>query len=143
LDPDLFLTAGILKRYQKGWDAMGALKEMTMLLVDDDESIRISMEYYFKQKTALFRAVETAELGMKTLREMGGGDIVIADYKLPGMNGLSFLETVTKQWPNAITILITAHSSAELKSEAMRIGIGAFIQKPFATQAIMDAVMAV
>jgi len=119
---------------------MGILREMKMLLVDDDESIRISMEYYFKHKTAMFRAVENAELGMKTLREMGGVDIVIVDYKLPGMDGLSFLETVIRQWPNVLTVLITAHSSAELKAEAMRIGVGTFIQKPFTTSAIMDAV---
>jgi DNA-binding NtrC family response regulator len=115
------------------------LKEMRMLLVDDDESIRTSMEYYFRNKTAVFNAVESAELGMEIIRDMGQMDIVIVDYKLPGRNGLSFLEIVKKKWPNALTILITAHSSAELKSKAIKIGVNAFIQKPFTTRAIMDA----
>jgi|WetSurMetagenome_2_1015567.scaffolds.fasta_scaffold490367_2 DNA-binding NtrC family response regulator len=121
---------------------MGILKEMRMLLVDDDESIRISMGYYFKNKIGVFKAVESAERGMETIRDMGPVDIVIVDYKLPGRNGLSFLEIVKKKWPDALTILITAHSSADLKLKAMKIGVNAFIQKPFTTRAIMDALKA-
>jgi DNA-binding NtrC family response regulator len=127
-----------LKRQKKGWSAVDELKEMRMLLVDDDESIRTSMEYYFKNKTGVFKAVQSAELGMETIRDMGQVDIVIVDYKLPGRNGLSFLENVKKKWPNVLTVLITAHSSAELKSKAMEIGVNAFIQKPFTTKAIMN-----
>ncbi|MFH0725144.1 MAG: response regulator [Pseudomonadota bacterium] len=120
---------------------------MNVLLVDDDESIRISMAYFFKNKTAVFKAVERAELGLDIIRDMGQADIVIADYKLPGINGLSFLEIVRKNcleivrknWPNAVTLLITVHSSPELKSKAMRIGVHAFIRKPFSAKAIMDA----
>ncbi|MFH0726448.1 MAG: response regulator [Pseudomonadota bacterium] len=118
---------------------MGDLKKMNVLLVDDDESIRISMAYFFKNKTAVFKAVESAELGLDIIRDMGQADIVIADYKLPGINGLSFLEIVRKKWPNTVTLLITAHSSAELKTKAMKIGVHAFIQKPFSAKAIMDA----
>lgn len=115
------------------------LKKMNVLLVDDDESIRISMAYFFKNKTAVFKAVESAELGLEIIRDMGQADIVIADYKLPGINGLSFVEIVRKKCPNAVILLITAHSSEELQSKAMKIGVHAFIQKPFSAKAIMQA----
>jgi DNA-binding NtrC family response regulator len=115
------------------------LKKMKILLIDDDESIRISMEYFFKHKTAMFRAVESAELGMETLMAMGPVDIVIVDYKLPGMDGLSFLEIVKKNWPDILTVMITAHSNAELNLKAQKMGIDHFIQKPFTTRLILEA----
>ncbi|MFH0728814.1 MAG: response regulator [Pseudomonadota bacterium] len=118
---------------------MNDLKKLKVLLVDDDESIRISMAYYFKNKAAVFTAVESAELGIETIRDMGQPDIVIVDYKLPGMNGLAFLEIVRREWPNAVAMMITAHGSPELREKAMRIGAKAVIEKPFLIKAIMEA----
>jgi DNA-binding NtrC family response regulator len=115
------------------------LLKMKVLLIDDDESIRTSMEYYFRKKTAVFKTVESAELGIEILRDIGPVDIFIVDYKLPGMNGLSFLKGVKQKWPNARCVLITAHSSPEMISKALSLGVKAFIQKPFTTKALMDA----
>jgi len=118
---------------------MGDLKHMKVLLVDDDESIRTSMEYFFRKKTAVFKAVESAEIGIETLRDGGPVDIFIVDYKLPGMNGLSLLKIIRKQWPDALTVLVTAHGNPEIISKALRIGVDSFVQKPFTTRTIMDA----
>jgi DNA-binding NtrC family response regulator len=123
---------------EKGKAAVDVLKKMKILLVDDDESIRISMEYFFRHKTAEFRVVESAELGMKTLVEGEPVDIVIVDYKLPGMDGLSFLEIVKKQWPNVLTVMITAHGNHELALNAKKMGVDHFIQKPFSTRVILE-----
>ena len=95
------------------------LRAMKVLLVDDDQSIRVAMEYYFKKKTRTFFTVEDAEIALKFLNKEVW-DIIICDYKLPGMNGIDFFKMVDL---NVIKILITAYASNEVASKARRAGI--------------------
>jgi DNA-binding NtrC family response regulator len=111
------------------------LRAMKVLLVDDDQSIRVAMEYYFKKKTRTFFTVEDAEIALKFLNKEVW-DIIICDYKLPGMNGIDFFKMVDL---NVIKILITAYASNEVASKARRAGIHDFIQKPFSTKVIKDS----
>ena len=76
------------------------------------------------------RALETAEEGIKAV-EQQVYDIVISDYKLPGMDGLEFLRRVKAKLPNAIKILITAYGNYEILKEAKKLGVQNFIPKPF------------
>jgi YesN/AraC family two-component response regulator len=117
---------------------IGALKNMKVLLVDDDETIRISMAYFFKNKTAFFKAVESAELGLEAIQNDGPVDIIIADYRLPGMNGISFLDTARKICPDVLTVMITAYNSPELASKAVTHGINKLVQKPFTASTIIN-----
>ena len=63
----------------------------------------------------------------------------IADYRLPGMDGLEFLKRIQKTHPHATRILITAYKDAKVVSEAIRIGIHDFIEKPFTTETIEES----
>lgn len=74
--------------------------------------------------------LETAEEGMAAVKHQDL-DIVIPDYKLPGMDGLEFLKKVKKRNPAAVEILITAYGSYDLYKEAENMGIQDFIPKPF------------
>ena len=62
-------------------------------------------------------------------------DIIIADYRLPDMDGLEFLKRIQGS-SNAYKILITAYGSKELLSKAKKIGIHDFIEKPFTSKTI-------
>lgn len=119
---------------------MDRLSEMKLLLVDDDDTIRASMKYFFKNKTFSFLAVETAELGLESLEDGGRWDIIISDYQLPVMNGIDFLEIVRREHPHIMTTLITAYGSEDLAVKAIKVGIHDFIQKPFTTQTIVELI---
>ena len=80
-------------------------------------------------------AVETAEEGLKELSRRSY-DIIIADYKLPGMNGLEFFKRIASFYRNTSKIFISAYGSAELIAEARSTGVGEFIEKPFTTGSI-------
>lgn len=122
---------------------MNPLKKLKVLLVDDDETIRISMEYFFRNKTAFFMAVESAELGLEAIQRDGPVDIIIADYRLPGMNGFTFLDSARKQCPDVFTVMITAYNSPELTSKAKSQGINKLVQKPFTATTIINTLQSI
>ncbi len=111
------------------------LKKMNILLVDDDEWIRDSLSIYFESEDCRISAHETAE---RALAELGRRkfDVIITDYKLPGMDGIAFLEKVKKSHPNAIKIMITAYASEIDVRRAKQAGAQDLIPKPFTSKTI-------
>jgi DNA-binding NtrC family response regulator len=105
------------------------LRSMKVLLIDDDEWIRDSLELFFAGEGCSLLALPTAEDGMEAL-VAESYDIIICDYKLPGMNGLSFFKEIEKSHPETFKVLITAYGSEDVATEATRMGIHDFIQKP-------------
>ncbi len=116
-------------------DLFKKLKKMKILLIDDDEWIRDSLTLFFESEECRLIALETAEEGIDALKQESY-DIVIADYRLPGMDGLEFFEHLQKSHPNVIKILITAYGSKGVVSEAFKLGIHDFIDKPFTSETI-------
>ena len=116
------------------------LKSTKTLLVDDDELIRGSLGLFFRKKGCYLMEVETAEEGLKAL-EKEGFDIIIADYRLPGMNGLEFIKLATQIHPDVVSIVITAYGDENIASEAYGLGAHDFIQKPFSPITIIESLV--
>ena len=111
------------------------LKHMKLLLVDDDEFVRDSLGLMFESRGCSLRVVESAEEAITILDEQSY-DIVITDYRLPGMDGLKFCRWMQQTHPRCLKILITAYGSRTLESEALSIGVNQFIEKPITSEAI-------
>jgi len=111
------------------------LKRMRILLIDDDEWVRDSMTLYFKEEGCSVLALETAEEGLKAIRKELY-DIIFVDYRLPGMDGLEFLDVVQNICRHSIKILITAYTESKIVLEAKQVGVHAVINKPFTTEII-------
>jgi len=116
-------------------DLFKKLQNMEILLIDDDEWIRDSLCIFFESEGCHLTALETAEEGMEALKNHDF-DILVTDYRLPGMDGLAFLRRIQDTRPHIMTILITAYKSEDVVSEAMRLGVQDFIEKPFTTKTI-------
>lgn len=115
------------------------LRKLKTLLVDDDEWIRNSMCLYFESEGCDLLAVETAEEGMEAVSRQSY-DIVISDYRLPGMDGLEFFKKIQSH-PHIIKILITAYGSNEILSMAKKIGVDDLIEKPFTPEMIEESLL--
>ena len=113
------------------------LKQVKTLLVDDDELIRDSLKIAFANKGCSMRVAETAEEGLQAIKEEQF-DIISSDFRLPGMNGLDFLKLATRTHPQAVNILITAYRDEYLFTEAIRMGVTEFIDKPFSVKALAE-----
>ena len=116
------------------------LKNKKILLVDDDEWIRDSLTLYFDTEGCQIVAVETAEEGVELLKQQDY-DIILLDYKLPGIDGLTFSRKIQEIRPDAIKILITAYKNKKVVSEAMNVGIQDLIDKPFTIKTIEDSML--
>ncbi len=119
-------------------DLFSKLKKMKILLIDDDKWIRDSLSIFFEYEGCHLLAFETAEEAMEELK-MHDCDIIIVDYKLPGMDGLALLKRIQDSHFDAMKILITAYMSEEIVSEAKMMGIQDFIEKPFTIKTIEES----
>lgn len=106
------------------------LKNLKTLLIDDNEFIRRSMEIAFRQKGYPLRTAGTAENGLEKMAAEHF-DIIISDYRLPGINGLTFLKYAGGARPDIIKILISACGDHTTIAAAYAIGVHDYLQKPF------------
>jgi DNA-binding NtrC family response regulator len=116
-------------------DLFAKLKTMKILLVDDDEWIRDSLRIFFEAEGCHIVALETAEEAMEEL-DCQDYDIIITDYRLPGMDGVAFFRQIKKSHPDSIKILITAYKSDVVVNEAKKAGVQHLIAKPFTSETI-------
>lgn len=114
------------------------LRGKKILLIDDDEWIRDSLSLFFESEGCQLLALESAEEAVQALAEQPY-DIIIADYKLPGMNGLEFFDCVSTHAGPAIKILITAFTAEDALLDATSRGIQDIIAKPFTTKTIEES----
>ena len=102
------------------------------ILVVDDE---MDMQQLLKRslEPALDCRVETASSGEMALNMLSSNrfDLVLADIKMPGMDGLELLELIKRESSDVTVIIMTAFGSIDLAVEAMKNGAYDFITKPF------------
>jgi FixJ family two-component response regulator len=111
----------------------------TVLVVDDDDSMREAIE-------RLLGAAGFATAGYATAEALlAGGGIgnalcIISDIKLPAMSGLELLTELRGLGLLTPVIIITAHDSAGMRSEAKLQGAAAYLAKPFMSRALLAAI---
>ena len=102
---------------------------VSILVVDDEFSVRDSLYNWFKNEG--YR-VDTAENGMEALRKLQEGpwDIALVDIKMPGMDGMELQRHIKKIDSTIILIIITAYATVDTAVEAMKEGAYDYLSKP-------------
>ena len=101
-----------------------------ILIVDDEKNYLLILEDLLTEEGYQVATAETAERGLEIASEFDL-DAVITDMRMPGMDGMAFLERVHYQNPELPIIMMTAYGSVEKAVEAMRKGAFDYILKPF------------
>src|SRR5271163_1214109 len=102
----------------------------TILIVEDEAKMRRLLELNLGEDGFTTLSAEDAEVGLKLLRQ-NAVDLVVTDLKLPGMNGLEFLQAVKRINAAIPVVLMTAFGTVETAVEAMKAGASDFVLKPF------------
>ncbi len=119
-------------------DPFHKLTQMKTLLVDDDPLIRDALHMAFMNKGCFLQVAQTAEEGLQAL-EKENFDIIISDFRLPGVDGLEFFKQVVASYPNTVNVLISAYGDVDPVSRAFDIGVHGFIEKPFSIMKLVDS----
>jgi two-component system NtrC family response regulator len=106
------------------------MKKPSILLIDDDDSLRRVMEFSL---TEAGYKVQTAASGEAGLMLFGRGffDAVITDITMPGISGMEVLAKIRERDEGLPVIVITAYGTIESAVEAMKQGAFDYITKPF------------
>jgi two-component system, NtrC family, response regulator AtoC len=101
-----------------------------ILIIEDEKLIRWSLAERLGREGYEVEGVETGEEGLKLLDEQHF-DLLVLDYKLPGIDGLRVLECLRERLPDLHVILVTAHSSVDSVRRAWQLGASDYVFKPF------------
>lgn len=107
----------------------------SVFIVDDDPGIRHSLKEYLDLEGYDTRTFSSAEEAGSVLSE-DPPDVMVLDLKLPGMDGLAFLEKVRRTATHVEVIIITGYGDIPSAVKAMKLGARDYVKKPFDPQEI-------
>jgi DNA-binding NtrC family response regulator len=102
----------------------------SILIVEDEAKMRRLLELNLGEDGFTTLSAGDAETGLKLLRA-SPVDLVLTDLKLPGMNGLEFLQAIKGQNATLPVVVMTAFGSVETAVDAMKAGASDYVLKPF------------
>jgi FixJ family two-component response regulator len=111
----------------------------TVFVVDDDPSVRASIQGLLKSASLRSECFGTAEEFLRRKRPDGPSCLVL-DVSLPGVNGLDFQRQLGDAGIQIPIIFITGHGDIPMTVKAMKSGAVEFLTKPFLDQALLDAI---
>jgi two-component system C4-dicarboxylate transport response regulator DctD len=111
----------------------------TVLLVEDEASVRLATTQSLKLARLAVDAVATMEEALDALTPEFDG-VVVTDVRLPGRSGLDLLQHVVQLDRELPVILVTGHGDVAMAVQAMRDGAYDFVEKPFSADHLVAVV---
>ncbi|CAM2182425.1 C4-dicarboxylate transport transcriptional regulatory protein DctD [Paraburkholderia sacchari] len=110
-----------------------------VLYVEDDELVRRAGVQSLHLAGFDAAGFANAEAALPLVDAEFAG-VVVSDIRLPGMSGLDLLEQCHERAPDVPVILVTGHGDISMAVQAMRDGAYDFIEKPFASERLIETV---
>jgi len=114
------------------------MKKLSILIIDDEESIRVSLEGILKN---LYYA-KTAENGSIALEMLQNYhyDLILTDIMMDDMTGIELLKKIKEKFPEIPVVLMTGYSSIDTAIEAIRLGASDYLIKPCSKKAVFFSI---
>ena len=111
-----------------------------ILIIDDDPSVLACYGRLFRREGYLPLLETDGTAAESRLNDYRDVEVVILDYRMPGMNGLEFLRRLRNRDFRARIVLVSGHTSPEMTLAARRLGIRWIFSKPVDTARLLSAV---
>jgi two-component system, NtrC family, nitrogen regulation response regulator NtrX len=108
----------------------------TILIVDDEESIRESLDGILQDEGFRTLFARDGEEGLAMLRDETP-DLVLLDIWMPGIDGLEVLRRIKANYPEQQVVMMSGHGSIETAVRATKIGAFDFIEKPLSLEKVL------
>lgn len=116
------------------------MSKKTLLIVDDEPNVLKSLRRLFAGTEYSILLAESGEEGLKLLKEHDV-QLVISDYRMPGMTGVQLLREVKELYPDTIRIILSGYADVAAIVEAINDGqVYKFLAKPWNDQEILTTV---
>jgi len=106
------------------------IKGAKILIVDDEQPIRVACAKILSEEGALTETAENGLAGLEKAKE-NDFDLALVDLKMPQMDGMELLSHLTRLSPDMIKIVITGYATLDTAIEAVQKGAYDYIPKPF------------
>jgi len=110
---------------------------MTVLVVDDEPLKRTTLQIELRDAGYEVYEAPDAHSALRLL-DARAVDVVVTDLRMPGMDGLAFLEEIRSRRPGTYVILMTAYGTVDTAVTAIKRGAYDYLTKPFATETLID-----
>src|ERR1022692_3216665 len=112
------------------WTAHMKAEKPSILIVEDEPKMRRLLELQLAEEGFHARTSPDAETGLQLLGKEPF-DVIVTDFKLPGMSGLEFLHAVKRVNAELPVVIMTAYGTVESAVDAMKAGASDYVLKPF------------
>jgi C4-dicarboxylate-specific signal transduction histidine kinase len=114
--------------------------EKRILLIEDDDNVRFSLEEYLKDQGYRVITAENGRIGLE-LWERENPDLILTDLRMPELSGFEVIEAVSAQDPELPIITISGVGVINQALEAIRKGAWDFITKPILDLSVVDYII--
>ncbi|KPL60230.1 response regulator transcription factor [Rossellomorea vietnamensis] len=115
---------------------------MNVLVVEDNQSVTSMLEMFFLKEDIKGEFVHDGAEGYRRYRE-GEWDLVILDWMLPGMDGVTICRKIREEGSQVPVIMLTAKDSESDQVLGLELGADDYVTKPFSPLALMARIRAV
>lgn len=108
-----------------------------VLIIDDEIGVRKTLSFILQMEGFDVESTDSAHSGLKLIEKGKNYDFIICDIRMPGMDGIQFLNEIKKCDINPIVIMISAYGTIETSIEAVKCGAADYVSKPISTEELI------
>jgi len=115
--------------------------QRTVHIIDDDAGVRDAVGLLLRTEGFRILPYDSAPAFLKAAQARPEG-CVVTDVRMPGMNGIELIARMKEEHIALPVVVLTAHADVPLAVEAMKLGAADLLEKPFADDALIEAINA-